>query len=107
MNLEKWLDIKSIAKDKFEVLSETEEEGEDGVGTVQLFEFEGPLGRMKLEFISKPRILDKKTTYSNRIGSEMKVNYVYSEDEVVHQLHAYKWNEVANDWEEIDAAAFA
>jgi hypothetical protein len=107
MNLEKWEQIKSMAKEKFEILVETEEESIDGAGSVQIIEFDGPLGRMKLEFVSKPRILDKKTTFSNRIGSDVKVEYVYSEDEKVYQLNAYKWNEAGDTWEEIDAAAFS
>jgi len=106
MNLEKWEQIKAMAKDKFDIIREAEEEGVDGIGKVEILEFDGPLGKMKLEFITKPRILDKKTSYSNRIGSDVKVDYVYSEDEEVCELVAYKWNEAVDDWEGIDAAAF-
>ena len=107
MNPERWEQIKMMVKEKFEILNQTEEECAIGVGTVQIIEFEGPIGRMKLEFISKPRILDKKTTYSNRIGSDVKVDYVYSENEETHHLKAYKWDEAAERWSDIDAAAFA
>ncbi len=107
MNPEKWEQIKIMVKEKFEILNQTEEECTIGVGTVQIIEFEGPIGRMKLEFVSKPRILDKKTTYSNRIGSDVKVDYVYSENEKTHHLQAYKWDEAAERWSDIDAAAFA
>lgn len=106
MNLEKWEQIKAMAKDKFEIIREIGEDGVDGIGNVQILEFNGPLGRMKLEFVSKPRILDKKTSYSNRIGSGVRIDYVYSEDEEVHELIAYKWDEVASDWESIDASDF-
>ncbi|MFW0862280.1 MAG: hypothetical protein ACKKL6_01715 [Candidatus Komeilibacteria bacterium] len=106
MNLEKWEQIKAMAKDKFDITREHEEEGVDGIGKVEILEFNGPLGRMKLEFITKPRILDKKTSYSNRIGSDVKVDYVYSEDEETCQLVAYKWDEGAEAWESIDASAF-
>lgn len=107
MNLEKWEQIRLMAKDKFEILNEVEEEGVDGIGKVHIIEFEGPIGRIKLEFVTKPRILDKKTTYSNRIGSDVKVDYVYSEDEETYQLNAFKWNDAEEVWQDIDAAAFA
>ena len=106
MNLERWERIKMMAKEKFKILSETEEEGVDGTGKVEMIEFDGPMGRMKLEFVSKPRILDKHTTFSNRIGSDVKVDYVYSEDEKTYRLNAYKWDEAENAWNSIDAAAF-
>lgn len=107
MNLEKWEQIKLMAKEKFDIQNESEKEGIDGIGKVEIIEFEGPMGLMKLEFVIKPRILDKKTSFSNRIGSDVKVDYVYSEDEVSCNLNAYKWNAAEQKWEGIDAAAFA
>ena len=59
-----------------------------------------------MEFISKPVVLDKKTTYSRRIGSETKVDYVYSDEEKSHTLIAYKWDEDLGDWTEIEAENF-
>ena len=56
--------------------------------------------------MEKPRLLDEKTTYSNRIGSNVKIDKVYSEDEVVSYLNAYRWDEVNNDWEKIDTNMF-
>ncbi|MEA3464120.1 MAG: hypothetical protein U9R14_03535, partial [Patescibacteria group bacterium] len=61
---------------------------------------------IKLEFVSKPVVLDKKTTYSNRIGSETKVDYVYSDTEKSNRLMAYKWDEGEDKWIEIDAGTF-
>jgi len=50
--------------------------------------------------------LDKKTNYSNRIGSETKVSYIYSESEKTSRLVAYKWDEGRDDWTEIDGSMF-
>lgn len=69
--------------------------------------FKGPLGMMKLEFITKPAILDKKTTYSRRIGSETKVDYIYSDTEKSSKFIAYKWNEDQEAWVEIDSKSFS
>jgi hypothetical protein len=51
-------------------------------------------------------VLDKKTVFSRRIGSETAVDYVYSEDEKSYKLIAYKWNENNDEWEEIDSGMF-
>jgi hypothetical protein len=107
MTPERWLNAKNELKDKFEILDEgqtlLEEEG--GI-TIDHIEFTSPMGRIRLEFITKPVILDKKTSYSKRIGSETQVDYIYSQDELSHQLAVYKWNENDSDWEEIDSKMF-
>ena len=105
---EKWKDIVGNIKDNFSV----EDEGgthidEEGGINIEFIVFKGPLGRMRLEFITKPVVVDKKTTYSRRIGSETAVEYVYSEDEMAYKLIAYKWDDNRNEWVEIEAGAFA
>ncbi len=107
MSPEKWKDIIGNIKDNFKV----EDEGstrldEEGGVDIEYIEFEGPLGKMRLEFVVKPVILDKKTTYSRRIGSETAVDYVYSKDEESYKLIAYKWDEDRNDWMEVEAGMF-
>ena len=106
MNLERWEQLKVMVRDDFTVLNEIEKEQVNEHEQLDSIEFEGPIGRIKLNLISKPRILDKKTTYSNRIGSDVKVDYVYSADERVYKLHAYKWSDDGNDWQEMDAGSF-
>jgi hypothetical protein len=107
MTPEKWEQIVGEIKDKFQVESHEKEHLEDEGGTdVEIIVFQGPLGEMKLEFITKPQVIDKKTNYSSRIGSDTNVQYVYSETEKSSQLHAYKWNNDDQNWVEIDAASF-
>ena len=105
---EKWQNLLDDIKDKFEI----EEKGkkhldEQGGVDIEFIIFKGPLGRMKLEFITKPVVLDKKTIYSQRIGSGTNVEYVYSQDEKTHRLVAYKWDQSQKDWIEIEAGNFA
>lgn len=95
-------------KDSFPV----EETGEDhldeeGGVDIEYVVFKGPLGKMKLEFISRPIVLDKKTIYSRRIGSETNVEYVYSQEEKSHKLKIYKWDDDQDEWVEIDAKNFS
>jgi len=104
---EKWENLVDDIKDKFEVEKQGKEHLDDQGGTdIESIIFKSPLGRVKLEFITKPVVLDKKTFYSQRIGSRTSVEYIYSEDEKSHKLAAYKWNEDQSDWVEIDAESF-
>jgi len=100
MTNEKWENVKGMVKDKFDV----EEEGivdmpDTPQGLVEFIIFLSPLGRIKLEYITRPVILDKKTIGSRRIGSETTVEYIYSEDEFFSTFKAYKWED--GDWVEM------
>jgi len=103
MTDERWKEILGRVKDSFEVTEErTEDLQEDsGLGTVEVIEFKGPLGRMKLERTTQPLIIDKKTMGSRRIGSETAVQYVYSETEKVHKFKAYRFDESNQNWIEM------
>lgn len=108
MNPEKWEQIKGNVLDNMEVEESDsyilEEENEV---KIEYIIFNSPLGRTKLEFVIKPLILDKKTIYSNRIGSETKVEYVYSDTEKTYRLNVYRWDGENDDWQEIDAKKFS
>ncbi|MCX6740050.1 MAG: hypothetical protein NTZ49_02365 [Candidatus Parcubacteria bacterium] len=104
MSPEKWEEIKDMAKKNFEVL-ETNRNESDGVITEELI-FNGPLGKMKLEFVSKPLVLSKNVHYSKRMGDTAKVDYVTSDTEKTNTLFAYKWETASDTWTEINAASF-
>jgi hypothetical protein len=76
--------------------------GEKIKGKVEVIEFKGPLGKIKLERETRPRVAGKKTFYSRRIGGRMAEDYVYSKEETVSKVKAYKWDETSNDWTEIE-----
>jgi hypothetical protein len=108
MTNEKWQEIISMVEDKFKVEEKGAKAIDDAIGgNLEFIIFEGPLDRMKLERTERPVVLDKKTTYSNRIGSGVKVDYVLSPDEKIYKFKAYKWDEGENDWVEMEAAAKA
>lgn len=104
---ERWEDTKGNIKDNFSVKEEGSDHIDDDGGVdVEFIVFEGPLGRIRLEHIARPIVLDKKTTFSRRIGSETAVDYVYSETEKSYKLIAYKWDESQDDWVEMEAGLF-
>ncbi len=100
MNLEKWTEVKNKILDNFDVQDQRTISDEDGHGIKEIIEFNGPLGDIKLEFSIRDLILDKHTNYSNRIGSEVKVDYRYSDTEKTYKLRTYKKNGL--EWEEIE-----
>lgn len=106
MNLEKWQSIVGKVKDKFVIDDEGKQHLEDEGGVdIEYMVFTSPIGKIRLELVIKPVILDKKTTYSRRIGSETKVDYIYS-DEKSYKLYTYKWDDNENDWLEIESNNF-
>jgi len=108
MTEEKWEQIKETALKNFEVEENSviDLPEDQGNGIKEILVFTGPIGKVKLEFIVKPLVIDKKTIYSNRAGQETKVDYVTSDTEKVKTLLAFKWDEAREDWEEMDAKQF-
>ena len=105
MSPDKWEEVKEMAKKNFEVL-ETGKSEKESVITEELI-FNGPLGKMKLEFVSKPLVLSKKVHYSKRMGDTAKVDYITSDTEKTNTLFAYKWDQASEKWTKIDAASFS
>ncbi len=107
MTNDKWKEVLDNIKEKFEVLDKGKEHLEDEGGVdIEYIEFQSPLGRIRLEFVTKPVIVDKKMTFSRRIGSETSVEYIYSETDKSEKMMAYKWSESNGEWQEIDGSAF-
>lgn len=102
MTKEKWQEIKDTIQEKFEIIANEIENFQDRPGTIEFIEFSGPMGKMRLEWTDQPLLLDKKTHGSKRIGSETKVEYIYSDTERVNKFKAFKWDENANNWEAIE-----
>ena len=103
MTDERWQNFIGQIKDKFGVVEERTQDlpAEAGPGTVEIIEFQGPLGRMKLERTTKPLVVDRKTIGSRRIGSATTVEYVYSQTEKVHKFNAYRFDEAGDNWVEM------
>jgi len=104
MTDKKWQELISMIEENFGIEERGSKEiEEEGGGLIEFVIFEGPLGKMKVERISRPVVIDKKTTYSRRIGGGVKVDYIFSPTEKTHKLRAYRWDGEQNDWIEIEA----
>lgn len=102
MTDEKWLKIGALIESKFEVLEHGEEELDPGYG--EFYVFEAPnVGKIKLERVIRPKFIGSKVHGSKRIGGASNEEKIYSEEEEVSFLKAYRWNEDVNAWSDFDA----
>ncbi|HNW09630.1 MAG TPA: hypothetical protein PK619_02620 [bacterium] len=107
MSPEKWEQIKGQIQDVFgDDVEQTQEAlAEPEVGEKETIIFNGPLGRMKLEYYTRPIVLDKRTHGSRRIGSQTAVEYIYSVDQFSHSLKVYRWDDSQDNWVEAELSS--
>jgi hypothetical protein len=102
MNPDRWTDIVAMVKEKFPVITEGTERPEEGPGQIEFIEFTGPLGTMRCEFGTRPKVSDKRGMGGHGVGRA--VHYHYSDSETTTSFHVYR--HVNGAWEEIDATMF-
>jgi hypothetical protein len=99
MTIDKWLETKALIEAKFEIEEEGDYYSEEYGGTkTEYLVFESRLGKIKLEFVSKPQVIDKIVNYSNRIGSDVSIDYQYSPTEKKYQMLVYRWSDDNDSW---------
>jgi hypothetical protein len=109
MTDDKWLDLKDSVKEKFEVLEErnepditTDDVGNEIKGEKDIIVFVGPAGKMMVTKTKRPVILDKKSHYHKTQAGKALTEYIVSETEFTNRVEAFTWDELAQDWKEID-----
>jgi hypothetical protein len=106
MTREKWEYFIGDIEDKFGLLDSGRESfKEEGGVNVDFVVFNSPTGKIRLEYIEKPVVLDKKTQYSHRAGATAEIDYLYSETEKTAAFVAYKWSADDDDWLELKMEA--
>jgi len=111
MNDEKWGDIVELVEQKFGIIERNKEEvpiGDDfeedkSREKIDSVIFNGPLGKMKIQRITRPVILDKKAHYTKTIGKGAQVEITYSDSETTSKVKAFKWDDIDKNWVEIEA----
>ena len=78
--------------------------GEKIMGQREIVEFKSPLGQIKLEKSSRPKVVDKKVLHTKRIGGRITVDFVYSDKEKIVELKIYK-KSTNGEWKEISPAS--
>jgi len=108
MTDKKWEKLIYEVEEKFGILDRFQEDfvvdettrGGEIYGKKDIVLFKGPIGKIKLERETRPRVVDKKVLHTRRIGGRVAMDYVYSNEDTVTQLKVYKENE-EGEWEEI------
>lgn len=107
MNIERWQEVADQIRNTFDVEdSGTDIDESTGEIEREFLVFSGPLGRLKVEFVSKPVLLDTKTHYSKRIGSDVEIENIYSDTERASALSVWKWDDGAERWIEFETPLF-
>jgi len=108
MNPSKWEKLVFLAEENFGIDKKEKQEievdelsnGEKIMGEEEIIEFKSPLGKIRIEKISRPKVVDKKVLRAKRIGSNAVVDYVYSPDEKTVEMKIFKQAE-DGEWQEI------
>jgi transcriptional regulator NrdR family protein len=104
MHQGKWEDLLDKIEKMFGFVEHRIDEYPERRMTFEMAVFDGASGRIKLERTVKPVVLDAKTTYSKRVGSEVVTEYVLSDDEYVDTVQFFRWDTLAREWKQIDIA---
>jgi hypothetical protein len=102
MHQRKWETLVDRIEKLFGFIEHTVDEYPESRMTVETVVFDGASGKMMLERTKKPLVIDQKTSFSKRIGSEVSVEYVLSDDEFVDTVKCYRWDRAVRDWREVD-----
>jgi len=99
MNDEKWYDLVDRISGKLTVEEKRDEEGPHRA-RIETIIFQGPMGKMKLERVSRPVVVDRKVRVSKRIGDVGQEEFVYSETEKSYRVQLFLWSD--GEWREVD-----
>lgn len=109
MTEDKWYDLKENIREKFGILEEKNEPDiiEDDLGNQikgekETIVFNGPMGKMMLAKIKRPLIIDKKSHYHKTQAGKALTEFIVSDTESTIRVEAFTWNELTQDWEELD-----
>ncbi|MFH0905126.1 MAG: hypothetical protein V1826_00160 [bacterium] len=102
MQDDKWGEILDKIEGRFDVLDQGEEAVSDIPNARREFVvFESPLGKIRFERTTKPRVEGIKTFGGHKHGTASGVEKIYSDSEQVKVFQAFK--EVDGEWQPIDA----
>lgn len=105
MTDEKWQDLIGRIKDTFTVEETFSDQLENEPGLREGILFASPRGRMKLERVTRPVVLDTKALTAKRIGASSTIQKEYSETENTQTVALSLWD--GNAWQQLDLDAAA
>jgi len=106
MNQEKWQELLIRIENSFTVSDHGKETGQIEGESIEYIEWEMPDKQMRAESHTRPKLIDKKTLYSRRIGSQIKEQRVYSDEEQVFFVNFFERFNDDDEWQEMRAGDF-
>lgn len=104
MTRERWDDLVSTIRDAYPILQDGKEQLEDRPGEKEFIEFTGPVGTIRLEYITAAVVIGKRGMGGHKVGAGSSVQYEYSPDETSHKFLAFR--QVNGTWQPIDVNSF-
>lgn len=99
MRPDQWIDTRDRIKEQCVVIDEGEAPLEDVPnGHVAFVVFESPVGRVRLEYVTKPRTLGERAVTSRRIGGATAIEKIYDTEDMVQFLRAFRWDPDTLTW---------
>jgi hypothetical protein len=65
---------------------------------IQFIEFERDGSKYRLERITGPAIIDRKTHFTHRAGAANRIENIYDSEEKMHKIRLFQ--EISGEWEE-------
>lgn len=102
------MDLLDIIEEKFGIeqreklsVEQPPDSGQSIPGTIERVYFSRGGTPLRLDFVTRPVVLDKKAHFRRSSGNSTRVEYVYSETETTHKLIGYQ--KLDGEWVEISA----
>lgn len=102
MRPERWQELKATLLDRFEVIDQGVAPIESGPGTVERLTVRTPAGTIRLEYVTKPRLIGERGRGGKRIGSSITIEREYSATERVSFLKVYRLDPSTGGWTELN-----
>lgn len=105
MNYERWQDITANIKDNFVVSDEGHEDLADE-NQREYIEFSLADKKYRLELLIKPKLLEKKTIYSNRSNAQTTEQFIFDPKEKTYVFQAFCEDENSGEWQAVSNEKF-
>ncbi len=102
MTKDKWIAFLEQIKNKFTVQDQGQYDTDIPGENIEYIEWVLGEKEMRAEFHTKPKVVGKKTFYSNRIGSTVKEQWQYDQEEKVSFAKFYEKRPNNDEWQEIE-----
>lgn len=100
MTDQRWEQVGQLIQQHMTVEEHDTGELESEPGSVEWYVFSGPLGRMRIERHTRPRVTGSHMITSKRAGAGGREEKEYSETDTVSFIKLWKWEN--NNWQEVD-----